>query len=155
MAKIDFKENGSNRVENLDNPTHGQKEQARANYFGDVSTRPLERLGHLVQQHGCGFSDSDLMGFQDALQCEAYQVRELISTLSDVYGDAPCLDNAQKIDAYELHYHYQSLHSALSTAMDALSKLSDLGLVSSYASTQLASRLRALKNGNGVSQSTN
>jgi len=155
MAKIDFKENGSPRVENLDNPTQESKELARASYFDAVSIRPLARLAHLVQQHGSGFSNSDLIGFQDALESESHQVKDLISTLSDVYGDAPCLDNAQKIDAYELHYHYQSLHSALSTAMDALSKLSDLGLVSSYASTQLASRLRALKNGNGVSQSTN
>jgi len=49
MAKIDFKENGSPRVENLDNPTHGQKEQP--------TTKTIGELGETIRLLDCFAQD--------------------------------------------------------------------------------------------------
>lgn len=149
MAKIDFKENGSKGVESSKNGAHEAKERERedVNQFEHVSIRPLDRLAHLVHKHGESFSDYDLGGFNTALECEAHQVRELVSMLGGVCEIAPCLDYGQEIDIHDLRQHYREIFEALAVAIDELSKFSDLGLACAYAGKKLASRLSTLKGG--------
>jgi hypothetical protein len=130
------------------NKTYAQgQEQTQSHYFENVSIRPLERLAHLIHEHGDNLSDNDLSGFITNLQCEVYQTRDVVSLLCDVYQDAPCLDYGKKIDEFELRSSYRELLNALNVAIDQLSKLSDLGLVCAYASDQIYHRLSALNGG--------
>ena len=125
---------------------NAQPEQSNpANFFEGVSIRPLDRLAHLIHEHGDTFSDKDLSGFNTALESDAHQVKELISALGDVYQNAPCLGSGQEIDPHDLCIAYQGLHSALGVAVDELSKLSDLALACSYAGSEIEMRLRELR----------
>ena len=145
MAKIDFKENGSKWLERSKNSAQKVKEKDQANFFEDVSIRPLDRLAHLIHEQSNGFSDHDLAGFNTTLECEVHQVRVLISTLCGTLEVAPCLDYGQEIDIQDLRQHYRDIFDALTIATNELSNFSDLGLVCAYAGNKIASRLSVLK----------
>ncbi|ANI99082.1 hypothetical protein A8O14_02620 [Polynucleobacter wuianus] len=115
-----------------------------ANFFEGVSIRPLDRLAHLIHEHGDTFSDKDLSGFNTILECEAHGTKELISMICGALEEVPNIDG-DKVSFSDLYLTVQRLVSALSVANNKLSELSDLALVCSYANSKIEMRLHTLK----------